>query len=151
MQPSFLSTQSRNLHNDSMWKTKLKVIPPYKIVVVRTYILSFFNTHWTPPTLKIFYFIFYLHMKDDFISCISCSFKVLWFSVYRPSYAPCFLTYSNSLAFSLFLFLLRNSLHFFVWFPFASFILVIFSLSSLIPSPSLFHIINTKISLNCAL
>jgi hypothetical protein len=49
MQPPFLLTQSRNLHNDSMWKKKLEVIPPYKIVVVRTYILIFL-THCPPPS-----------------------------------------------------------------------------------------------------
>ena len=43
MQAPFLLTQSRVLHNDSMWKKekKKKVIPPYKIVIVCTYILNF--------------------------------------------------------------------------------------------------------------
>ena len=47
MQAPFLLTQSKKLHNDSMWKN-LKVISPYKIVVVHTYILNFL-THWPPP------------------------------------------------------------------------------------------------------
>ena len=49
MQAPILLTQSRNLHNDSMWRKKgLEVIPLYKIVVVPTYILNFL-THWHPP------------------------------------------------------------------------------------------------------
>jgi hypothetical protein len=55
MQPPFLLTQSRNLHNDTMWKKKLEVIPPYKIVVVRTYILIFY-THWPPRALSHSFF-----------------------------------------------------------------------------------------------
>ena len=49
MQAPFLLTQSRTLHNDSMCKKKreLKVIPFYKIEVVRTYILNIL-THWPP-------------------------------------------------------------------------------------------------------
>jgi hypothetical protein len=48
MQPPFLLTQSRNLHMISCEKkTKLEVIPPYKIVVVHTYILIF-STHCPP-------------------------------------------------------------------------------------------------------
>ena len=61
MQAPFLLTQSRKLHNGSMWKIKIKnkkikmkVIPPYKIiVVVRTYILNFF-TNWPPWALPKF-------------------------------------------------------------------------------------------------
>ena len=48
MQPPFLLTQSRNLHNDSMWKKNQNW--KYKIVVVRTYILIFL-THWPPEEL----------------------------------------------------------------------------------------------------
>ena len=47
MHPPFLLTQSRNLHNDSMWK-QIESNTLYKIVVVRTYALNFFNT-LTPP------------------------------------------------------------------------------------------------------
>ena len=50
MQAPFLLIQSRKLQNDSMWKKKLKVIPPYKIVVVRTCILNSL-TRWPPPPL----------------------------------------------------------------------------------------------------
>ena len=42
MQAHFLLAQSRKLHNYRMWKKReVKVIAPYKILVVRTYILKF--------------------------------------------------------------------------------------------------------------
>jgi hypothetical protein len=47
MQAPFQLTKSRKLYNDSMWKKKVEVIPPYKIVVVRTCILKFL--HSDPP------------------------------------------------------------------------------------------------------
>ena len=40
MHASILSTQSKKLHNNSMWK-KIESNTPYKIVVIRTYILNF--------------------------------------------------------------------------------------------------------------
>jgi hypothetical protein len=63
MKPPFLLTQSRNLHNDSMWKKikKLEVIPPYKIVVVRTCILKFL--HSDPPEVKLPNFLDFLIKK----------------------------------------------------------------------------------------
>jgi hypothetical protein len=50
MQAPFQLTKSRKLYNDSMWKKKVEVIPPYKIVVVRTCILKFL--HSDPPVRK---------------------------------------------------------------------------------------------------
>ena len=51
MQAPFQLTKSRKLYNDSMWKKEeVEVIPPYKIVVVRTCILKFL--HSDPPVVK---------------------------------------------------------------------------------------------------
>ena len=52
MQAPFQLTKSRKLYNDSMWKKEeVEVIPPYKIVVVRTCILKFL--HSDPPVGSI--------------------------------------------------------------------------------------------------
>ena len=51
MQAPILLTQSRKLHSDSTWII-LKVEPPYKIMVVRTYILNFL-THCPPRDYRI--------------------------------------------------------------------------------------------------